>query len=98
MAKQFGIDPAEVGAVADGLAGLGTRMNGHVSSLHALLAGAGAPWGSDVTGDQFAGVPEGFVAHMAECLQTMGAHADKLLRQADHLAAAADIFERADRG
>ena len=97
MAHQFGIDSAEVGSVAHGLSGLGAQMKGHVSSLRAGLAGAGDPWGSDVTGDQFAGVPGGFVAHMQQWLQTMGAHAENLRRHADHLAAAAAIFEQADQ-
>lgn len=98
MAKQFGIDLAEVGAVADGLAGLGNQMNGHVSSLQAHLAGAGQPWGTDATGDQFAGVADGFVAHMQAWLQAMGTHAEKLQRHADDLAAAASVFEQADQG
>jgi hypothetical protein len=98
MADQFRIDSAEVGAVADGLAGLGAAMTGHVSSLRAGLAGAGAPWGSDVTGDQFAGVPQGFVAHMQAWLQTMGAHAEKVQRHAGQLTAAVGVFEQADQG
>ena len=98
MANQFGIDSAEVGAVAEGLSGLGAAMTGHVSSLRAGLAGAGAPWGSDITGDQFAGVPDGFVAHMQQWLQAMGTHAEKLQHHADHLAAAAGIFEQSDQG
>jgi uncharacterized protein YukE len=97
MAKQFGIDSAEVGGVADGLSGLSAAMNGHVSSMQAGLAGAGAPWGTDATGDQFASVPDGFVAHMQQWLQMMGAHAEKLQRHADHLAAAAGVFEQADQ-
>jgi uncharacterized protein YukE len=98
VAKQFGIDSAEVGAVADGLAGLSARMTGQVSELRAQLAGAGVPWGSDGTGDQFAGVPEGFVAHTQEWLQAMAARAEKVARHADHLAAAAGVFEQADQG
>jgi hypothetical protein len=98
MARQFGVDSGEVGAVADGLAGLGAQMTGQVSSLRAGLAGVGEPCGSDATGDQFAGVPEGFVAHMQGWLAMMGAHAEKVQRHAGHLAAAAGVFERADRG
>jgi hypothetical protein len=98
MANQFGVDSAEVGAVADGLAGLGAAMTGHVSWLRAQLAGAGAPWGSDATGDQFAGVPEGFVAHLQQWLAMMEAHAEKVQRHAGHLAAAVGVFERADQG
>jgi uncharacterized protein YukE len=98
MAKQFRSDSAEVGVVADGLAGLGAQMEKHVSSLRAQLAGAGEPWGSDATGDHFAGVPEGFVAHMQQWLQAMAAHAEKVQHHAGHLAAAAGAFEQADQG
>jgi uncharacterized protein YukE len=98
MAEQFGIDSAEVRAVADGLAGLGAAMRGHVSSLGAELAGAGEPWGTDATGDQFAGVPDGFVAHMQQWLQAMAVRAETVQRHAGHLAAAAGVFERADQG
>jgi hypothetical protein len=72
-------------------------MTGHVSGLGAQVAGAGAPWGSDATGDQFAGVPDGFVAHMAQWLQTMRTHAETVQRHADDLAAATGVFERADQ-
>jgi uncharacterized protein YukE len=72
-------------------------MSGHVSWLRAELAGAGEPWGSDATGDQFAGVPDGFVAHLQQWLHTMGAHAEKVQRHAGHLAAAAGVFEQADQ-
>jgi uncharacterized protein YukE len=97
VAEEFSIDSAEVGTVADGLTGLSAQMKGHVSSLQAQLVGAGEPWGSDATGDQFARVPEGFVAHMQQWLQAMGAHAEKVQRHAGHLAAAAGAFERADQ-
>jgi hypothetical protein len=97
MAEQFGVDSTDGRAVADGLAGLGAQMNAHVLAVRALFAGAGAPWGSDATGDHFAGVRDGFVTHMAQWLQTMGTHAEKLQRHADHLAAAMGIFEHADQ-
>jgi uncharacterized protein YukE len=98
MADRFGVDSAEVGAVAEGLAGLGAQMSGHVSWLGARWAGAGAPWGSDVTGDQFAGAAQGFVAHLQAWLQAMAAHAETVQRHADDLAAAAGVFQRADQG
>jgi uncharacterized protein YukE len=97
MANEFRVDSAEVGAVAEGLAGLSARMSGHVSSLGAHVAGAGEPWGSDATADQFAGVSEGFVAHLQEWLQTMRTHAEIVQRHADDLAAAAGVFEQADQ-
>ena len=97
MADQFRIEPAEVDAIADGLAGLSAQMTGHVSGLGAQFAAAGAPWGSDATGDQFAGAADGFVAHMQRWLQIMGSHAETLQRHADDLAAAASIFQQADQ-
>lgn len=97
MAQEFRMDSAHVGAVVDGLSGLSARMSGHVSSLGEQVAGAGQPWGSDATGDQFAGVADGFVAHMQAWLQAMGAHAEKLQRYAGDLTAAADVFEQADQ-
>jgi uncharacterized protein YukE len=97
MADQFCIDSAEVGSVADGLAGLSTRMTGHVSALGAQVAAAGAPWGSDATGDQFAGPPYGLVAHMQQWLQTMRTRAETVQRHAVDLAAAASVFEQADQ-
>jgi uncharacterized protein YukE len=97
MADQFRIDSAEVRSVANGLAGVSARMTGHVSGLGAQVAGAGAPWGSDVTGDQFANPPDGFVAHVQQCLQTMRTHAETVQRHADDLAAAARVFEQADQ-
>jgi uncharacterized protein YukE len=97
MADLFRIDSAEVRAVADGLAELSARMTGHVSGLGAHVAAAGAPWGSDATGHQFAGVSDGFVAHMQQWLQTMGTHAETVQRYADDLAAAAGVFEQADQ-
>ncbi|MGE2817905.1 WXG100 family type VII secretion target [Mycobacterium heidelbergense] len=97
MADQFRIDPAEVRAVADGLAGLSARMTGHVSGLGAQVSAAGAPWGSDATGDQFAGGPDGLVAHMQQSLQAMAARAETVQRHADRLATAAGFFELADQ-
>lgn len=97
MANQFRIDSAEARSIADGLAGLGAAMTGHVSSLGAQVADAGQPWGSDATGDQFAGAAGGFAAHMQQWLQTMGAHAEKVAGHASDLAAATDVFERADQ-
>jgi uncharacterized protein YukE len=97
MADQFCIDPAEVRAIADGLAGLSARMTGHVSGLGAHVAGAGAPWGSDDTGDRFAGVADGFVAHLQHRLQTMRTHAEAVQRHADDLATVAGVLEQADQ-
>jgi len=97
MADQLRIDSAEVGAVTDGLAGLGARITEHVSGLGAHVASVGAPWGSDATGDQFAGNPDGFVAQMQQWLQTMRTHAEAVQRHADDLAAAAAVFTQADQ-
>ena len=97
MAQEFRMDSDEVGAVVDGLAGLSARMSGHVSGLGAQMAGAGQPWGSDATGDQFAGAAGGFVAHLQAWLQAMGAHAETVSRHAGELAAAAGVFEQADQ-
>ena len=97
MAEEFRIDSADVGAVVDGLAGLSARMSGHVSGLGAHVAGAGQPWGSDDTGDQFAGDAGGFLAHVQAWVQTMGAHAETVQRHADDLAAAAAVFKQADQ-
>jgi hypothetical protein len=97
MADRFAMDSAGVGAVTDGLAELGAQMTGHMSGLGAQVAGAGAPWGSDATGDQFAGGAGGFVAHLQGWLQAMGAHAETVSRNAGALSAAAGVFERADQ-
>jgi hypothetical protein len=96
MAEQLRSDSAGVGALADGLSGLGAAMTGHVSSARAGLAGAAAPWGTDATGDQFAGGPGGFVAHLQHWLQAMAARAETVAGHADHLAAAGHVFEQAD--
>ncbi len=97
MADHFGMDSAEMGAVFEGLAGLGARMSGHVSVLGPQFASAGEPWGSDTTGDQFAGGADGFVAYIHQCLQTMGAHAETVQRCADELAAHHGDFVQADQ-
>jgi uncharacterized protein YukE len=97
MTDLFRIDSAEVRAVANGLAGVSARMTGHVSGLGAHVAAAGAPWGSDATGDQFAGPPNGLVAHLQQWLQTMGTHAETVQSHADALVAAAGVFEQADQ-
>ncbi|OMC10564.1 hypothetical protein A5736_00040 [Mycobacterium sp. SP-6446] len=72
-------------------------MTGHVSGLGAQVASAGAPWGSDTTGERFAGVANGFVAHMQQSLQAMAARAETVQRHADRLAAHARVFEQADQ-
>jgi uncharacterized protein YukE len=97
MADQFRINPAEVSTVADDLAGLGARMAGHASGLRAQVAGAGQPWGSGATGDQFASGAGGFVAHVQAWVQAMGAHAETVARHAGELAAVAGVFEQADQ-
>jgi hypothetical protein len=96
MAEQFRSDSAGVGALADGLSGLGAAMTGHVSSAREGLAGAGAPWGTDDTGEKFAGGPGGFVAHLQQRFEAMAARAETVAGHADHLAAAGQVFERAD--
>lgn len=97
MADHFRMESAEVGAVFEGLAGLGARMSGQVSALGAQFAGAGEPWGTDATADRFARVPEGFVAHMQQWLQTMAEHAETVARHADELAAHDGLFQQADQ-
>ena len=97
MAQEFRMDSTHVGAVVDGLSGLSARMSGHVSGLGAHVAGAGQPWGTDATGDQFAGDAGGFLAHVQAWVQTMGAHAETVQRHAADLAAAAGVFEQADQ-
>jgi hypothetical protein len=96
MAEQFRCDSAGVRALADGLSGLGGAMTGHVSSAREGLAGAGAPWGTDDTGDLFAGGPGGFVAHLQRSFEAMAARAETVAGHADHLATSGNFIVQAD--
>jgi uncharacterized protein YukE len=96
MAEPLGVTPHELRGTSKHLNDVSTRMKDALSSMRAELAAAGAQWGDDSMGDQFAKGDAGFAAQWNYVDESVAVKTGLLDYYARGLKGAADSFEAQD--
>jgi hypothetical protein len=97
MAEQFGVTPADLRATSQHLNDVSTRMKDVLSELRDKLDAAGAAWGDDRLGDQFAKGDDGYLAQLGWVDGSVEAKTGLLDYYSEGLKAAADSSEQYDQ-
>src|SRR3954451_10505282 len=98
MSEPLGVSPDELRAAADHLAETSSRLKQVLASLSDGLAGAGAPWGDDHLGKQFADGAAGYIAQVDYVHTSIDAKSGLLDGYSDGMRTAANTLEQQDTG
>src|SRR4051794_22062028 len=98
MSEPLGVSPDELRVAADHLADTSARLKQVLASLSDGLTGAGAPWGDDHLGKQFADGAAGYIAQVDYVHTSIDAKSGLLDGYSDGMRTAANTLEQQDTG
>jgi len=96
MSDPLGAIPAELRTVADHLTEVSSRVKEVFTRLNSQLAGEGAPWGDDSSGDEFAKGPQGYLAQLDWVNGAIAAKTQLLEGYSQSMNSSATAFEKHD--
>jgi uncharacterized protein YukE len=97
MTEPLGVTPSELRTTSQHLRDVSSRMKDVLSRLRNNLGGAGAAWGDDKMGEQFANGDGGYLSQLDWMDGSVNAKTSLLDYYSRGLKGAADSFEQQDK-
>jgi uncharacterized protein YukE len=97
MTEPLGVTPSELRATSEHLHDVSSQMKDVLSRLRANLGGAGAAWGDDKMGEQFANGEGGYLSQLNWMDGSVNAKTGLLDYYSRSLKGAADSLEQQDQ-